>query len=417
MSVAATPLSSLPVAIIGAGPVGLAAAAHLAERGQRFVVFEQGESAAAAVAAWGHVTFFSPWRYVVDEAARRLLEPTGWSAPDPDRDPTGRELIDEYLAPLAAHAAIAPHLRLASRVVSVTRQGMDRVPSTGRSDRPFEIVTVAPDGDETRHLARAVIDASGTWGNPNPAGASGVPALGERACAERISYGIPDVTGTQRARFAGRRVMVIGSGHSAMDSILGLARLRHDQPSTEIVWAMRSEPSERTFGGLDDDQLAGRGALGERTKAVVDVGDARLVAPFRVHTFRSVGDRLLVTGHTGTGDTSVEVDEVIVATGFRPDFGALSELRLDVHPWLECPRPLGPLIDPNEHSCATVPPHGVDELTHPEPDVYVVGMKSYGRAPTFLVLTGYEQVRSVVAALAGDWASARTTRPVLPAAD
>jgi hypothetical protein len=294
---------------------------------------------------------------------------------------------------------------------------MDRVPSTGRSDRPFEIVTVAPDGDETRHLARALIDASGTWGNPNPAGASGVPALGERACAERISYGIPDVTGTQRARFAGRRVMVIGSGHSAMDSILGLARLRHDEPSTEIVWAMRSEPSERTFGGLDDDQLAGRGALGERTKAIVDAGDARLVAPFRVHTFRIVGDRLQVTGHTGTGDTSVEVDEVIVATGFRPDFGALSELRLDVHPWLECPRSLGPLIDPNEHSCATVPPHGVDELAHPEPDVYVVGMKSYGRAPTFLVLTGYEQVRSVVAALAGDWASARTTRPVLPAAD
>lgn len=417
MSAAASPLSALPVAIIGAGPVGLAAAAHLAERGQRFVVFEQGESAAAAVAAWGHVTFFSPWRYVVDESARRLLEPTGWSAPDPDRDPTGRELIDEYLAPLAAHPAIAPHLRLASRVVSVTREGMDRVPSAGRAERPLEIVTVAPDAVEFRHLARALIDASGTWGNPNPAGASGVPALGERAWAERISYGIPDVTGTQRARFAGRRVMVIGSGHSAMDSILGLARLRHDEPSTEIVWAMRSEPSERTFGGLDDDQLAGRGALGERTKAIVDAGDARLVAPFRVHTFRIVGDRLQVTGHNGTGDTSVEVDEVIVATGFRPDFGALSELRLDVHPWLECPRSLGPLIDPNEHSCATVPPHGVDELTHPEPDVYVVGMKSYGRAPTFLVLTGYEQVRSVVAALAGDWESARTTRPVLPAVD
>lgn len=421
MSVAATPLSALPVAIIGAGPVGLAAAAHLAERGQRFVVFEQGGSAAAAVAAWGHVTFFSPWRYVVDEAARRLLEPTGWTTPDPDRDPTGRELIDEYLAPLAAHPAIAPHLRLSSRVVSVTRQGMDRVPSNGRTERPFEIITVGADGDETRHLARALIDASGTWGNPNPAGASGVPALGERACAERISYGIPDVNGTQRARFAGRRVMVIGSGHSAMDSILGLARLRHDEPSTEIVWAMRSEPSERTFGGLDDDQLAGRGALGERTKAIVDAGDARLVAPFRVHTFRIVGDQLQVTGHTGTGDASdtsidVEVDEVIVATGFRPDFGALSELRLDVHPWLECPRSLGPLIDPNEHSCATVPPHGVDELAHPEPDVYVVGMKSYGRAPTFLVLTGYEQVRSVVAALAGDWESARATRSVLPAA-
>jgi hypothetical protein len=67
------------------------------------------------------------------------------------------------------------------------------------------------------------------------------------------------------------------------------------------------------------------------------------------------------------------------------------------------------------HSCGSVPPHGEAELRHPEAGFYVVGMKSYGRAPTFLMLTGYEQVRSVVAAIAGDMEAARNVELVLPA--
>ena len=194
--------------------------------------------------------------------------------PDPDCDPTCRELIDHNLAPIAARPAIARHLRFDARIVSVTRQGMDRVPSAGREQRPFEIVTVGPDGEETRHLARVVIDASGTWSTPNPAGSAGVPAQREDTAVSRISYGTPDTFGAKRARFAGRRVMVIGPGHSAMDSILGLARLRSEEPATEVLWAMRWQPTERTFG--DDDQLAGRGALGERSKDAVDDGTVTL---------------------------------------------------------------------------------------------------------------------------------------------
>ena len=121
-----------------------------------------------------------------------------------------------------------------------------------------------------------------------------------------------------------------------------------------------------------------------------------------------------MTGAIRDEQRGVDVDEVIVCTGFRPDLEMLREVRLGLDPWLECATALGPLIDPNEHSCGTVRPHGARELAHPEKDFYIVGMKSYGRAPTFLLATGYEQARSVVAMLAGDVAAAERVELVLP---
>jgi len=387
---------------------------QLVAKGEKPLVLESGDAVGASIREWGHVRLFSPWKYLVDPSARAALEATGWRMPNEDALPTGGELVDDYLVPLAAHPSVAPHLRFSTKVVAVTRRAMDRVPSKARDAQPFEIVTAGPEGRQQRFLARAVIDASGTWRAPNPAGASGVPAQGERECAARIRYGIPDVFGAERRRYAGRKVMVIGAGHSAMDSIIGLARLKAVDPGTTILWAMRSAPTGKTFGGLADDLLGSRGALGQRAKTLVDTGQAMVLAPFRVRAFALRDGAIAVSGESAEGERTVIVDEVIVATGFRPDFSALSEIRLDLHPWLECPRELGPLIDPNEHSCGTVPPHGVDALSHPERDFYIAGMKSYGRAPTFLMMTGYEQVRSIVAALAGDWAAARDTRLVLP---
>ena len=403
--------SKLPVAIIGAGPIGLAAAAHLVERGLPFVVLEAGQGPAAAVSQWGHVTFFSPWRFNVDSAAERLLRQTGWVMPDPERDPTGQELIDDYLAPLAGLPAIASNIRYGAEVTAVTRQGMDRVPSNGREQRPFEISASGADGRTERILASAVIDASGTWTAPNPAGANGIPALGEKESVARISKGIPDVFGADRKRYGGKRVVVIGSGHSAMDSILNLTRLKHEVPATEIIWAMRSRPSDKTFGGGADDQLANRGALGKRAKTAIASGNVLVEAPFRTYSFALAKNAIEIMDETGK---KIIADEVIVATGFRPDFSMLGEIRLDLHPWLESARELGPLIDPNEHSCGDVPPHGVKELAQPESNFFIAGMKSYGRAPTFLMATGYEQVRSIVAALAGDMEAALDTKLVLP---
>ena len=110
----------------------------------------------------------------------------------------------------------------------------------------------------------------------------------------------------------------------------------------------------------------------------------------------------------------VVVDELIVATGFRPDLDFVRELRIQLDPAIECPVALAPLIDPNEHSCGTVRPHGARELAQAEPGFYFAGMKSYGRAPTFLMLTGYEQVRSIAAEIAGDREAAERVELVLP---
>jgi thioredoxin reductase len=396
-----SPSKDLPVAVIGAGPVGMAAAAQLAVRGLPFVVFETGDQLAASVRDWAHVRVFSPWRYDTDSAARQLLEEIGWVEPDPQGLPTGAELVEQYLDPLAAHPAIAPSLRFGAAVTAIARRGMDKVRTAGREAAPF--VLRLSDGGEV--FASAVIDASGTWRSPNPLGGNGLTVPGEAAArsAGRVFDGMPDVTGWLRAQFAGRQVAVVGSGHSAMGTLLGLA----DLPETTVQWVVRVGNPSRAYGGGDADALPARGAIGIRLRALVDAGTVTVHTGFFVHQVTDAG---LVSADGRT----VEAEVIVNATGQRPDHTMASELRLDLDPILGCTRALAPLIDPNQHSCGTVPPHGVDELAQPEPGFFVVGAKSYGRAPTFLLATGYEQARSVVAALAGDWAAARDVRLELP---
>jgi thioredoxin reductase len=403
--------AGLPVVVIGAGPVGLVAAAHLVERGERPLVLEAGEAVGASIRQWSHVRLFSPWKYLTEPVSRGMLEAVGWRMPDPEALPTGGELIEHLVQPLAALPQIAPHLRLGHRVVSVSRAGFDKTKTAGRDEAPFEVVVQRADRRRERILARAVIDASGTYTTPNPLGASGVPADGETEAAARIYYGIPDVLGRHRARYAGRRTLMVGSGHSAFNTLVELAALKKQSPAAEIVWAIRRRDAGLMFGGGAKDALAARGSLGERMKRLVEGGAVSLVTGFRAERLVPVPGALLVESAEGTIGP---VDEVVVATGFRPDLDMLRELRLGLDEALEAPVRLAPLIDPNVHSCGTVYPHGYEELRHPERDFFVVGMKSYGRAPTFLLLTGYEQVRSIVCALAGDMEGARDVQLVLP---
>ncbi|ANB03974.1 flavoprotein [Streptomyces ambofaciens] len=406
--------TELPVVVIGAGPAGLAAAAHLLDQGIEPLVLEAGQKAGAAVREWAHVRLFSTWGEVVDPAAEKLLAPTGWTRPDPATYPSGGDWAEQYLQPLAD--TLGDRVRTGAAVTGVSRTGRDRIVDADREQQPFVVHFTRTDGREERVFARSVIDASGTWATPSPAGGSGLPALGERAAADRITYRVPNLKNPEvRARYLGKRTAVIGSGASAFTALAYLADLAKskDGAGTKGVWILRRGISGSTFGGGEADQLPARGALGLAAKAAVDEGHADAVTGFRTEAIeRDTEGRLVLVGEDGR--RLDPVDEVIVLTGFRPDLSFLAELRLGLDERLQAPVELAPLIDPNQHSCGTVYPHGHRELSHPEQGVYLVGMKSYGRAPTFLAMTGYEQVRSVAAAIAGDLASADRVELTLP---
>ncbi len=405
---------NLPIAVIGAGPVGMAAAAQLVKRGLQPIVFEKGTSVASAMESWAHVRVFSPWEYNIDPSARALLEEGGWDAPELTDLPTGREIIDRYLAPLAALPSLAPHIRYGASVEKITRKGIDKVSNAGRDDAPFVISWVDEEGNEQRSEASAVIDASGTWTKPNPMGIDGLPVPGENKNSDRIVYGIPDVLGAERQTYAGKRVLIVGSGHSAINAALALLSLQEEQPGTKVLWALRRNRLEKLLGGGINDQLPERGALGLAAKRAIDEGRLQLLAPFAATRIAREGEALNVSAELSGMPMNFEVDRIIVATGFRPDLAMLSELRIAIDAATEAPPALSPLIDPNFHSCGDVPAHGVVELTQPEKGFYIVGAKSYGRAPTFLMATGFEQVRSIAAELAGDLVAAREVHLVLP---
>ena len=263
-----------------------------------------------------------------------------------------------------------------------------------------------------------MIDASGTWEQHNPLGASGLPAGEEAARAADFLVGpLPDVWAPTVAGSPDAPRSWSGWATPpptpSWRSPSSPARSR-----TRIVWAIRGNSARRVFGGGSADQLPDRGRLGADLQDLVTSGALEYVTGFSTSRLRVAADGQSVTvvGDTPEGERVIDgVHSVVAATGFRPDLAMLSELQLDLDPGLQAPRVLGPLVDPAFHSCGTVAPHGWRELTHEsEPGFFVVGMKSYGRAPTFLITTGNEQVRSIAAHLAGDDAAADEVQLVLP---
>jgi 2-polyprenyl-6-methoxyphenol hydroxylase-like FAD-dependent oxidoreductase len=406
-------LTSLPVAIIGAGPVGLAAAANLVERGIDFVLYEAGDTIAHSMRQWGHIRLFSPWQHLVDPASRRLLEATGWVHPDPDAIPTAAELVEQYLAPLAALDAIASRIRTGVEVTAVARDGMDRTRTANRSTTPF-LLRLTDHGDVTELTARAVIDASGTYGTPNSLASSGLEPLGLAEVADLVSHALPDVLGRDRIRFAGRHTTVVGAGHSAANTLLNLVALAEAEPGTRITWLIRNASAARVTTSADD-ELQARASLGARVDAAIASGAIEVLDRFEIVRLARRGDAVRVTGARSGDLVEHDTDLIVNATGFRPNLAMLREVRLELDDIVEAPARLAPLIDPNVHSCGTVEPHGFAELRHPENGFFLAGMKSYGRAPTFLLATGYEQVRSITAWLAGDMAAATSVQLTLPA--
>ena len=407
-------IKSLPVAVIGAGPVGLAAAAHLHTRGIPFILFEAGSKVASNILSWKHVRVFSPWKYNIDKAAKHLLNGTDWVEPDDDALPTGEELFDLYFRPLYELPFIKVNTLLDAKVISIGRKNLDKMRTFGRENLPF-VIQCLHHNEVRQFEAKAVIDATGTWSSPNPIGSGGVYAAGELENSDHIFYGIPDVAGEYAHRYKNKSVLVVGSGHSSINAILELDKLKEKYPDTEINWVLRKKNIRDVYGGQDDDALEARGALGIRIEQLVNNDRVNVYTPFQIQQIQKVNDRLTVVGFQNDKKFALpEVDEIISNTGSRPDFSFIREIRLSVDPSLESVSTVAELIDPNIHSCGTVRPHGEKELRHPDKDFYIAGSKSYGRAPTFLMATGYEQVRSIVAAIDGDMQAALNVELNLP---
>ena len=404
--------NSLPVAIIGGGPVGLAAAAQLVNRNQSFVLFEAGVQLGHNFLDYGHVRLFSTWQYNMDDAAISLLEKNGIPLPDPAHLPLGRDIATQYLQPLGELPELKPHIHLGSRVIHIARQGLDKMKTKGRDERPFELLVETGGNGVQRFLARAVLDATGTWQNPNPLVSGGLPD----PSLDTIHYGLPDILGTNRQNYENKHVAVVGSGHSAFNSLLDLVSLQQEAPETAITWIIRRPDADSVLGGGSADQLAERGALGSRVRKVIEESFIKLQTSTLIHSYDTDKNGAITLQVTQDGKT-VELgpfDAVIANTGARPNFEFLREVRFAFDPALESVPELAPLIDPNVHSCGTVRPHGEKELRQPDKDFYILGAKSYGRAPTFLMATGYEQARSVVAHLAGDEEAAGRVELSLP---
>ncbi|MCM3387096.1 NAD(P)-binding domain-containing protein [Ureibacillus chungkukjangi] len=401
----------LPIVIIGAGPVGLAAAAHLADKQQDFIVLESGSRVGHNILEWAHVRLFSPWQYNIDKIARKLLKESGWMEPQAEELPTGKELVENYLEPLASLPQIKKNLQLNAKVLSVSKKSLDKMKNSGREQSSF-VIYVEQQGVTGRIEAKAVIDATGTWAQPNPVNADNIWTAEERELEDRIFYGIPDVSGKQRKRYIGKKVAVIGGGHSAINTILELSTLGEN---VEIYWVMRKPNVENMYGGKEKDALKARGELGIRIHQLVESGKVKVYTPFMINQLARKSNGIELRGeYFGEEFAISEIDEIITNTGSRPDFSFLSEIRLSVDSSTESVEALSPLIDPNLHSCGTVRPHGEAILRQPEKNFYIVGMKSYGRAPTFLMATGYEQVRSISSYLIGDIEASKKVELELP---
>jgi len=394
------------LAIVGAGPVGLEAAAAALDQGLDVHVFERGEVGAHPL-GWGHVRMFTPWRMNLGPHATRRLKAHGWSAPEPDDCPSGADYAERYLQPLARLPELEHRVHAHAQVVHIGRRGVlkgDAIGSPLRREHPFRLLVRDPGGRESFLHACALIDASGVYGQPNWAGDGGIPARSELYLKPQLFYRLPDVLGLDRERFAGKATLVIGAGASAATTVAALARLADEAPGTRVVWAARGR-AETLYPESADDPLPERRALHAAARSLARGGSPAVTPVGGVvvegFEFNSATHRYRVTLVAGGEAQVVEVDQVVVNTGFGPDNALYRELQ--VHECYASRAPMklaAALLGAAAGDCLTTPAFGADVLASPEPDFFILGHKSYGRSPHFLLETGFHQADEVVTRLA-----------------
>ncbi len=395
-------MSQRHLAILGAGPTGLEAALAAAEKGLDFTLYEAAPAVAGHIAEWAHVRMFTPWDLNVSPRARRALEAAGREVPWGPKCPTGGELRERLLEPLAALPQIAPHLRLGTRVQAVGRDWLlkhEEIANATRAAQPFRLLLADATGERVE-TAQLVIDCTGSYAVPNALGNGGIPAPGEQGLGARIRHRIPDFA-RERPDWAGKTVFLTGAGHSAETAVVALAELAEDAPGTRVIWSVRAPALH--WGALEDDPLPARAALAGRARAL-----AAGASPAVESRFGSVVDAVAAEGeqvrielrHRDGRQSSVLVDHVLALTGAVGEH--LMYRQLQVH---ECYATSGPmklsaaLLGAGAADCMAQSSHGAETLKNPEPGFFLLGSKSYGRNNTFLLRLAWEQVDEVMSLL------------------
>jgi thioredoxin reductase len=389
------------IAILGGGPTGLEAALCAVDYGYPFTLYEASETIAGHVNAWGHVRMFSPWAYNLSERMRRHLERVGYSVPKVDDPPcpTGRELVDRILEPLARLPELAPHFKTGSKVVAVGREGLlkhEEIGTAARAAARFRLLLRDSEGKEHVQHAGAVLDCTGTYGNPNSLGDGGIPAPGERELERKICRQIPDLQ-KQPEAWAGKTVLLVGAGHSAQTAAADLARFAERYPGTRILWALRRE--KPSWGAVPDDPLPDRARLTAEAERLFQGSSAAIesICGVVVDSLAPSNDQVEVTLRQRDGaQSSVVVDQILSLTGSVSDHSIYRQLQ--VH---ECYATAGPmklaaaLLGAETADCLTQESLGAEALVNPEPDFFILGAKSYGRNAAFLMKVGWQQVAEV----------------------
>jgi thioredoxin reductase len=374
------------IAVLGAGPIGLEAANMALAAGHEVKVYERG-AAADSVRHWGHIRMFSPFGMNASPEGANALKRRGYDLPDRELILTAEQYVEAYLQPLAD--LLNGTLALHTEVLGVSRERThksDRILDERRAESPFRLLLRSGDTESIAE-SDAVFDCAGTFLNPNPLGDGGLAAPGERAAP--IRYGVPDVSD-----LAGARVLVVGCGHSAATIVRYLA----EQPGTRITWAVRK--SGPPFEIPDEDPLTERKALVTTANRLVSGGAVQFIENAVVERVASTPVTCEVTLQTSTRRIPIQVDHVIAATGFRPDLSLMRELQVQTCWATEGSYKLAALLlGKSGGDCLEAPVAGAETLSHPEPGYYTLGIKSYGRRSDFLIRTGHDQIRAVLAAL------------------
>jgi len=326
----------------------------------------------------------------VTPSMRRAL---GASLPDGGALLTGPEMAEAVLEPLAATGALAGRVLIRHEVRAVGRAGLTRMDFAGhplRAERPFRILAGAHGADRVFE-ADVVCDASGVSG-ANPVGAGGLPAPGESA----VEAGMIRDLGTLHDRLeilAGRRILLVGHGHSAATAIVQLTELAHAAPGTRVTWAVRSF-NRRPCLEVSGDPLPERGRVASGANDLAAQPPPFLTVHRRasVERLTQVGGAIAVSFSAGREGV---FDAVVSLTGYRPDLKILAELAVEISPVTEGAARLSRALA-NVTDCLSVPAVAARDLASGEPGFFLAGAKSYGRARTFLLQTGFAQLQTLL---------------------